>query len=60
MKKLKIMMKGLWRKHFELKNGKRTIVKELAHSIDENLNEHYCFIYKVEEIIDGKYNEYYL
>ena len=60
MKRLKEMMKGFRRKEVITSNGTITIVKELAHYFDEELEEHFYYIYKVEEIKNGKYNEYYL
>jgi len=60
MKRIKEMMKGLRRRDFITSNGKITIVKELAHYFDEELEEHFCYIYKLEEIKNNEYKEYYL
>lgn len=60
MKQIKEMMKGLKRKEYATSNGKVTIVKELAHYFDEELEEHFFYIYKVEEIKNNEYKEYYL
>lgn len=46
MKKLKEMMKGYKRRII----GKYVVTKELAHTFDVELNEHFCYIYNIEKI----------
>lgn len=50
MKKLKKMMFGKRRSTF----GKYTVIKELAHRFDEQLNEHFFYIYRVVNNENGK------
>lgn len=50
MARLKELMKGYKTRTF----GKYKVVKELAHSFDEKLNERYCFIYMIYNLETGK------
>lgn len=60
MKRIKEMMIGKRRITLKTVNGYVNVVKELAHRFDEELNEHFFYIYKLEIITDNSYTESYL
>lgn len=60
MRRIKEMMKGLRKLRLTIPNGYVEITKELAHWFDEELNEHYCYLYKLEQIKNDEYKEMYL
>lgn len=60
MKKIKNMMKGLRSLKLTTANGYVKITKELAHYFDDELNEHFCYLYRLEQFTNNEYKEMYL